>query len=168
MGGGLVSRVVLPSNLPGQLKRMQSRVKSLEHTSTANFTSTACLASAGTAWTLANSTLAKIPLSVEFDNGSNWDATNHVYVCPFGGVYLCAFQIGYDNGAAGLQSDLYINGVRTRVGLNGPGTRSSSPGVALARCADGDTLALWGFQSSGGSITGGSMLNTYLSIVQVA
>lgn len=165
-----MSRVILPANLARQLRGNQQTLRRLDQSQTPAFAQTACLASAASNYTLPNNAMTLITtLSPEYDYGANWDTTQHGYVCPSVGLYMCTFQAGMGAGSTAMEADLFKNGVRVRQGVYGSGVQlGASLGVSGVPCAAGDVLDLRAYQNSGASHTGGASYNTFLMVVQIA
>ena len=91
----------------------------------------------------------------DFLEGIDWDGTNQRFVVTSPGLYSINGAIMWASNATGRRgSAIYVNGVMVRQILDPAGTDIRSTAVNVVRnLAVGDTIELYGWQSSGAALT---------------
>lgn len=109
----------------------------------------------GSAYNLANATIAKLPLDTAvFDNNAILDAANNRLVIQKSGFYDISAMIGFSGTAGGTQraSIIYVNGSEIANAALHPEAFRVPVAINGVSLKKGDYVELYGFQNSGSSM----------------
>jgi hypothetical protein len=92
--------------------------------------------------------------TVEADSSGSYNKSTGLYTCPVSGYYRVSAQINYSVNMSGVASYIYLwkNGAQYAVisQCTNTGTGGTSAGaIDFIKCNAGDTLGIYGLQSSG-------------------
>lgn len=112
-------------------------------------------------------------LQSTIDNWSAWDESTSTWTCPLSGAYLVYGQVGWPNVGTpfvcGTDFQCTVSGTSVAYyGANAYGGAPASSMLRHLRFSKGDTVQLWGNQSSGSPLTLAGQTNTRLFALWVS